>query len=55
MAARDGIDLMQALSRGEGDLAAGILSGWARASRHLPAFARGGEPLVPLGEIRRFR
>lgn len=55
MAARDGIDLMKALSRLEGDLVAGVFSGWARAVRRLPAFARGGPPLVALSEIRRFR
>jgi GT2 family glycosyltransferase len=55
MAARDGVDLFKALSRGEGDLAAGILSGWAWALWRLPVFLRGGRPLVPLSEIRRFR
>lgn len=55
MAARDGVDLVKALSRGDGDLAAGILSGWARAGWRLPGFVRGGAPLVPLSEIRRFR
>jgi GT2 family glycosyltransferase len=37
LAARDGIDLGRALLRREGELAAGILSGWRRA-------LRGGEP-----------
>jgi GT2 family glycosyltransferase len=55
LAVRDGIDLLRALGRGEGALAAGILQGWARALRHLPGFARFGPPAVPLGEIRRFR
>ncbi|HEY7213890.1 MAG TPA: glycosyltransferase [Thermoanaerobaculia bacterium] len=55
MAARDGVDLVKALSRGEGGLAVGILGGWARAAWRLPAFARRGAPLVPLSEIRRFR
>jgi GT2 family glycosyltransferase len=55
MAARDAIDLVKAALRGDGALAAGILSGWTRAARHLPGFVRTGAPLVPLGEIRRFR
>jgi N-acetylglucosaminyl-diphospho-decaprenol L-rhamnosyltransferase len=55
MAARDGIDLVKAAARGEGDLAAGVLAGWWRTARHLSGFTRGGAPLVPLGEIRRFR
>ncbi|HKI03124.1 MAG TPA: glycosyltransferase family 2 protein [Thermoanaerobaculia bacterium] len=55
MAARDAVDLAQATLGGDGALAAGILSGWARAARHLPGFTHGGPPLVPLGEIRRFR
>jgi GT2 family glycosyltransferase len=55
MLARDVIDLMQALGRREGHLAAGVLAGWAGAARRLPVFARGGAPLVPLSEIRRFR
>lgn len=52
---RDGIDLLRALGRGDRELAAGILLGWARALRLLPGFARSGPPPVPLGEIRRFR
>jgi GT2 family glycosyltransferase len=55
LAVRDGIDLVRALGRGDGELAAGILLGWARALRLLPGFARFGPPAVPLGEIRRFR
>jgi GT2 family glycosyltransferase len=55
MMARDAIDLVRAVLRGEGALAAGILSGWPRAARHLGAFAHRRPPLVALGEIRRFR
>jgi GT2 family glycosyltransferase len=55
LAARDAIDLVHAVRWGERELAAGILAGWSRAVRGLPGFARGGAPLVPLGEIRRFR
>ncbi len=55
LALRDGIDLLRALGRRGGGLAAGILLGWARALRLLPGFARFGPPAVPLGEIRRFR
>jgi GT2 family glycosyltransferase len=33
LAARDGVDLAKALLRGKGELAAGIVSGWARALR----------------------
>jgi hypothetical protein len=33
LAARDGVDLAKALLRGEGELAAGIVSGWRRALR----------------------
>ncbi|MEA2600790.1 MAG: hypothetical protein QOF89_1782 [Acidobacteriota bacterium] len=55
LAARDGIDLVRAVGRGDGELAAGIPLGWARALRLLPGFARSGPPAVPLDEIRRFR
>jgi GT2 family glycosyltransferase len=55
MAARDAIDLARAALRGDGALAAGILSGWLRAARHLSAFAHRRPPLVALGEIRCFR
>ncbi len=55
LAARDLIDLVRAALRGDLELAAGILSGWGRALRLLPGFARLGAPAVPLGEIRRFR
>lgn len=55
MAARDAIDAAEAMLRGEGELASGVLAGWWRAARHLSGFARGGPPLIPLSEIRRFR
>ena len=55
LAARDLIDLVRALGKGDRELAAGILAGWTRALRLLPGFARFGAPAVALGEIRRFR
>ncbi len=58
LAVRDLIDLVDALGalgKGDRELAAGILAGWARALRLLPGFARLGAPVLPLGEIRRFR
>jgi GT2 family glycosyltransferase len=55
MMARDAIDLVRAVLRGEGALASGILLGWPRAARHLGVFAHRRPPLVALGEIRRFR
>ncbi len=55
LAARDLIDLVHALGKGDRELAAGILSGWTRALRLLPGFARSDGPAVALGEIRRFR
>jgi len=55
LAVRDAIDLAHAVRRGERELAAGALGGWRRAARLLPGFVRGGAPLLPLGEIRRFR
>jgi len=55
LAARDLVDLMRAVLKGDLEIAAGILGGWGRALRLLPGFARLGAPAVPLGEIRRFR
>ena len=55
MVARDAIDLAKAASRGESELALGVLAGGGRAVRHAFKFIRGGSPLVPLSEIRRFR
>jgi GT2 family glycosyltransferase len=55
LASRDGADLVRAVLGNDRELAAGIAAGWMRAVRNLRGFARGGEPLVPLGEIRRFR
>ena len=58
LAVRDLIALVRALGalgKGDRELAAGILAGWARALRLLPGFARLGAPVLPLGEIRRFR
>jgi GT2 family glycosyltransferase len=55
MIARDLIDLLKAVSKGDLEMATGILGGWGRALRLLSGFARFGAPAVPLGEIRRFR
>lgn len=55
LAARDLADLARAVTRGQGSLALGILSGWRRALRRLPSFTRPGAAAIPLGEIRRFR
>jgi GT2 family glycosyltransferase len=55
LAARDLIDLVKAVLKGDLAMAAGIPGGWGRALRLLPGFARLGAPAVPLGEIRRFR
>lgn len=54
-AGRDLADLGGAVARGRGRLALGILAGWARAARRLPAWAHRGEPLLPLEELARFR
>ena len=49
----------RALLRDVADLArhpgwsAGIMTGWVRALRLLPRFARAGAPLVPFAELRR--
>lgn len=55
MGTRDLADLTRAAARGDGQLALGIVSGWGRALRHIPAFTRPGASAVSLGEIRRFR
>jgi GT2 family glycosyltransferase len=55
LAARDGKDLLRALLTGEWAQVGGIAAGWARALRHLPAFARRGRAAVPMSEIERFR
>jgi len=53
--ARDLQDLARALLAGRGGAALGVLAGWGRALRHLPAYARRGAPAVPLPELARFR
>jgi GT2 family glycosyltransferase len=53
--ARDGRDLARAALARDGSRLAGIARGWARAARHLPAYARRGAPSVPLPDFRRFR
>jgi GT2 family glycosyltransferase len=55
LALRDLLDLGRAARAGDGARAAGILAGWSRAARGLPAWARRGAPAVPLTEIARFR
>jgi GT2 family glycosyltransferase len=55
LAVRDGKDLARAVIEGQWTQAGGIVAGWGRALRHLPAFARRGGPAVPMSEIERFR
>lgn len=55
LALRDLVDLGRAAGAGDGTLAAGILSGWSRAARGLPAWAHRGAPAVSVPEIARFR
>lgn len=51
---RDLIDLGRAALRADARTAAGIFAGAARALGHGARFARLGEPLIPLLELRRF-
>jgi GT2 family glycosyltransferase len=57
MALRDLADLAAALAGGAGGPAGarGILAGWARAVRHLPAYAHAGPPAVAPAELARLR
>jgi hypothetical protein len=55
LALRDLLDLGRAAREGDGARAAGILAGWSRAVRSLPAWARRGAPAVSVPEIARFR
>jgi GT2 family glycosyltransferase len=48
---RDLLDLSRVVLRAEGGHAAGIVTGWGRALRALPRFARLGAPRVPLEEL----
>jgi len=50
---RDAVDLARALGRTDISSAAAVLTGWIRALRLLPHFARRGEPAVPLSDIDR--
>jgi O-antigen biosynthesis protein len=52
---RDARDLARAVLTRDGSRLAGIARGWARAARHLPAYARRGAPSVPLPDFLRFR
>jgi len=60
LALRDLLDLGQAVLRRDGwhqntALAGGIVAGWGRALRHLPAWSRWSAPAVPVRAIRGFR
>ncbi len=55
LALRDLLDLGRALLHRDGALAGGILAGWGRAVRHLPAWAGWSAPAVPVRGIRGFR
>jgi len=53
--ARDGRDLLRAVVGLRVARGLGIVAGWGRAVRLLPAYAHRGEALVPHGELERFR
>lgn len=53
--ARDVRDLLGAAATLQLRRAAGLLAGWGRAVRHLPAYSHRGAPRVPLPELERFR
>jgi len=55
LALRDLLDLGRAVLTRDGALAGGILAGWGRAVRHLPAWADWSAPAVPIRTIRGFR
>jgi GT2 family glycosyltransferase len=55
LALRDLLDLGRAALEADSARVAGILAGWSRAARGLPAWARRGAPAVALTEIARFR
>jgi len=55
LALRDFLDLGRAARDGDGARMAGILAGWGRAVRGLPAWARRGAPAVSMTDIARFR
>lgn len=52
---RDVRDLARAAVTLQLRRAAGVMAGWGRAARHLPAYAHRGAPRIPLGELARFR
>ncbi len=52
---RDVLDLVRAGAGGDLSRVSGIVAGWGRAARRLPAFARRGPPAPPLAEIERLR
>ena len=53
MALRDLVDLVRAAGRADPLAAAGVLAGYLRAARHLPAYLRPGPPALPRAELRR--
>src|SRR5258708_38935891 len=54
MMLRDGLDLVRLLhARGGAARLEGMAAGWARAVRHLPAFAHRGPPAPPPSEVAR--
>jgi GT2 family glycosyltransferase len=55
VAGRDLADWVRAPLRGDLGPLLAIPWGWARALRHLPAYARAGPPLLPPAELERFR
>ena len=55
LVARDGADLLRALGTARGSLGLGILAGWGRAVRNLPAYLRWGRPAVAASDLVRFR
>lgn len=52
---RDVKDLLWAAATADSRALAGIPAGWARAGRHLPAYAHRGAPMIALEELERFR
>jgi len=55
LALRDLVDLGRAALEGDSARTTGILAGWSRAVRGLPAWAHRGAPAVSMTEIARFR
>lgn len=51
MLLRDLVDLVEVVATGRFRRAAGLLAGWGRAARHLPAFAHSGPPRLSAREL----